>query len=222
VITNLAEEQNAAARAAFLHARAADFADGTLNARMILVIDVTALARKDAQRKYGYAFRGSPAFKRRYNMRGTAEGISAICALSIEGMKVATLYDGTVNADMFMHALVEDILPICNPYPGERSVLYFDNAAKHQMAGIYARCYAKGVLAIFLVPYSYDLSPIKPSFHSAKAYMRRVYANMVNAPPFVTQLRDSLLRCCTPDMACNMFQNCHIPITAEDREWANL
>ncbi len=102
----------------------------------------------------------------------------SIVAYSVEGVQAVHVTEqGTVDGAVFLDVLNNEIFPIMNPYGSglPRSVLALNNATVHQKLQIIAACQQKGVLALFLPPYSYDYNPIEKCFHQAKAYVHRVW-----------------------------------------------
>lgn len=121
-------------------------------------------------------------------LRATNLGLSAsvIASISIEGIQssvgVDIARDGNVNAEMFLEIFKRDILPICQAWPGKRSVVILDNAAIHMKYLIDAECAAKGVIALYLPPYSFDFNPIELVFNIAKMKLRNSTAQSKNSP----------------------------------------
>lgn len=73
--------------------------------------------------------------------------------------------------------LAKEVLPLCNVYnkeiPRERSVLVLENASIHrsrEVKDLYAQF---GVKLEYLLPYSPDFNPIKLTFNTLKAWIRR-------------------------------------------------
>jgi len=165
--------------------------------------------------------RGSDSpFKRR--QRGSAS-ISGIASISIQGIVTATVYDNIVDGDVFLWTLEHDILPLMNAYPLPRSVLVMDNAPVHKKLQIQALAALRGIIVVFLPPYSYDFNPIELAFKDAKAWMQGEYGlegdeegEVMLAEMLLKGIRNS----CTVDTACNYFQHCFIGISVEDRKWA--
>lgn len=133
--------------------------------------------------------------------------------------------DGNINADTFMTVFTQDILPMSNPYPGDRSVYIFDNASPHDKAQIEAACQRYGVLPLFFFPYAYLYNPVELVFNTSRALVKRAVgalgqqwpANRTVGELFVQHIITST----TPNIACNYFEKCFFPITQADRVWAN-
>lgn len=102
--------------------------------------------------------------------------------------------------------------------------MVMDNAAVHMKHQIVAACAAVGVLILFLPPYSFDFNPIELLFNIGKVYLQRRYGG---APLPVNSrigdlFRNCLLSCLkSADIACNMFEHCFIPVSEDERIWAN-
>ena len=118
---------------------------------------------------------------------------------------------------------MRDILPICQPWPGKRSVVVLDNAAVHMKNLIEAECAAKGVIVIFLPPYSFDYNPIELAFNIAKMKLKREYGDGILPMNIKIHelFRDCVSTCVTANQCCNLFEHCHVPVTAGEREFAN-
>ena len=66
---------------------------------MFVWVDESGSDSKDQLRKYGYALRGERAVCRKLLVRG--KRVSAIAALSTEGLVALELTDGSVDGDTF-------------------------------------------------------------------------------------------------------------------------
>ena len=85
---------------------------------------------------------------------------------------MVSMHEDMVDSETYLTVLENDILPLMNPYPGEKSVLFNDNAPIHNKAAIMTLCDRFKVIPVFLEPYSYDYNPIELVFHSTKEYKR--------------------------------------------------
>lgn len=191
---------------------------------MYVVVDESHLSPKELERRYGRSFVGYPAYIR---SRITPDDphqfhvdpCCAVAAISIEGMlSVSTLKINT--HDTFLRILEDEIFPLMNPFPGPKSILMMDNASPHFKADVLNLCEAHGIIALFLPPYSYDLSPIEPIFHLAKAYIRRKWGIFYAYSPLAEQFTEALWSCCPPNIACNEFNHVGITVTQWERAWA--
>ena len=159
--------------------------------------------------------------------RASNSGLSAsiIASISIEGIQSCTAIDiareGNVDGELFLQVLKRDILPICEPWPGRRSVL--DNAAVHMKNLIDAECAAKGVIALYLPPYSFDYNPIELAFNIAKMKLQRDHGNGIL--PMNVKIheifRECVSSCLTAIQCCNIFEHCFVPVSAAERAFAN-
>jgi transposase len=188
-------------------------------ARCYAVIDESHLNAKELQRRYGRSRVGYPAFVTGDIIAPTGQvlvGASAIAAMSIEGIFAVSVHEEIIDHAVFIHSFEHKILPHLNAFPGDRSVLLLDNASPHLKMDIYNMCDKKGVLVIFLPPYSYDFSPIEPIFHLAKEYIRRKYGIMHAYMPLASQLKEALWCCCSVVTACHEFDSVDIIVTEEE------
>jgi transposase len=158
-----AMEQNAPLRRMYLHGMA------QFSARQIVFFDETHVKPAEVRRRYGYSPSGSPALMRVPGVtHGVGNACCAIAAMSIDGMLSITVTEENVTNDIVMACLRDEVLPQMASFPAPNSVLVMDNAPTHDHARVHQLCATFGVICIFLPPYSYDLSPIEPSFHEAK------------------------------------------------------
>ena len=123
-------------------------------------------------RRYGRAPKGQAAIVREPLRRSARWSI--LPAYTIDGyLPGALITQSSVNGDMFSEWLEFTLLRMCNAYPSPRSVLVMDNCSTHRNANVRRLCAERGVLLVYLPPYSPDYNPIEKSFHLVKNWMRR-------------------------------------------------
>ena len=132
--------------------------------------DETGTDRRDQLRKYGYSFRGEPAVCHRILTRGTR--ISAMAAMTCEGMLEYDLTTGTVNADKFIDFIRGHLIPNMQPFPAKHSILILDNCAIHHSHDVKTLLNSFGIPVFFLPPYSPDYNPIEELFSYVKYYLK--------------------------------------------------
>ena len=99
-----------------------------------------------------------------------AEGrTNAVGALHGSGLPTVTLFDGTIDSDVFYAWIKQDLLP---KLP-ENSVVVMDNAAFHKRRDIREAVTSSGHLIEYLPVYSPDLNPIEHKRAQAKALRRK-------------------------------------------------
>jgi transposase len=105
------------------------------------------------------------------------ERISFLPAYTIEGYITSITFLGTLTGDMFEEFIIDQLLPLCNPFPGPRSVIFMDNASVHHYSKvrIIEACRRRNVWVRWLPPYSPDYHPVEESFGDLKAFIRRTY-----------------------------------------------
>lgn len=150
-------------------------------------------------------------------MSNLSGSCSAIAAMSTKGIKIVSMHDDVIDGDTYLRVLEDCILPLMNPFPQEKSVLFHDNAPVHNKAAIITLCQTHGVIAVFFEPYSYDYNPIELVFHSAKEYCRSHFPTDDPNFPLSSNFKIALYRCIDGNTACNYFVHCHINVTAKER-----
>lgn len=137
--------------------------------------------------------------------------------MSIKGIEMVSMHAEIIDGEMYLKVLEEKILPLMNPFPQEKSVLFNDNAPVHNKAAIMTLCQKYGVIAIFFEPYSYDYNPIELVFHGAKEFCRKKWTSDDPSYPVSKNFEHAISNCITGDIACNDFVHCHINVTEEER-----
>ncbi len=99
--------------------------------------------------------------------------LTLLGAIRVTGWVVLSSMFQTANADRFVAWLKKKLLPKLR----RGDVLVMDNLKAHHDDRVRPACYAFGVRAIYLPPYSPDLNPIEPGWayrSSTCGSMRRV------------------------------------------------
>lgn len=169
--------------------------------------------------RYGWNIKGRPAFLYIANAaHGYGVGCSAMCSMTLDGMRTITISEHMIDNNIFMETLQNDVLPAMNPFPHPRSVLVMDNATVHNPFQVHNACQGHGVLPVFLPPYSYDFNPIELAFHQAKNYIRDRYALADGV--CAERLYEGLASVQSID-ACHYYRHCGYYVSEADVEWVN-
>ena len=115
----------------------------------------------------GSSYRGEKATFRYLFSKG--KRWSLLAARNVAGMIKWKVMDKNTNSDEFLRFVVEELVPLMNPYSEPNSILALDNASYHKNG------YLKKILGRFLPPYSPYLNPIELDFNTVKQYIRRHY-----------------------------------------------
>ena len=139
---------------------------------MLVFVDETGSTRKDAIRKFGYSLRGMPCYSTKLLAKG--KRVSAIAALSLEGVVDVMFVHGSVDGDTFANFIERSLLPHLLPFDGinHNSVVVMDNASIHYNARVERLILSVGALLVHLPPYCPDLNPIEESFSAVKSLLR--------------------------------------------------
>ena len=141
-----------------------------LDADMLVFVDETGTDRRDSMRKFGYSLRGKRTISQRLLIRG--RHVSAISALSMNGMLDFRLVCGSVDASAFREFVEKCLLRHLMPFPNVHSVVVLDNAAIHHAGDSVELIESMGALVIFLPPYSPDLNAVEEAFSCVKSYLK--------------------------------------------------
>ena len=135
-------------------------------------IDETGCDARSHIRQFGYSIRGIPPVCHRKLVRG--KRISALAAISADGLLALQLVHGTVNSNTFYDFIRGEIIPVMEPFDGspKKSIVIMDNCSIHHVHFIKKLLEDAGILVHFLPPYSPDLNPIELAFSSIKYYLK--------------------------------------------------
>lgn len=137
-----------------------------LTSRPLVYLDESGFAH-DMPRTHGYSFKGERCHGTQdWGARGRTNAIGALLDNSLLSV---SLFDGTINSDVFEEWVEQDLLPKLPPH----SVIIMDNAAFHKKASIKQLIDNAGHTLEFLPPYSPDLNPIEHKWAQAKAIRRQ-------------------------------------------------
>ncbi len=134
-------------------------------------VDETGCDKKDQIRRFGYALRGEYPVYHRFLHRG--KRISAIAALSTDGVVALELTKGTVDGSKFVDFIRGKLIAEMLPFDGEniRSILVLDNSSVHHVQ-VSELLDQAGILHFFLPPYSPDFNPAEEMFSYIKYYLK--------------------------------------------------
>ena len=92
-----------------------------------------------------------------------------LAALRHDRIDAPFVFDGAINADIFLLYIVTQLIPTLQP----GDVVILDNLSSHKGKAVRRALRAAGVHLLFLPPYSPDLNPIEQMFAKLKHLMRR-------------------------------------------------
>lgn len=143
-----------------------------LNAKphQLVFVDETAKDIRDTARLYGRSACGTRCFS---PYPGRRDRYSACCALSLNGFIGWGITQGTYDSQAFRTVILNAVLPKMNPWPGEKSILIMDGAVIHKDEYLLQQIADRGMLVVFLPPYSPEFNPIELSFSYMKMYVKR-------------------------------------------------
>jgi transposase len=120
-------------------------------------------------RTHGYALKG----QRCYGTHdwGAHGRTNAIGALIGKELITVSLFDETINTEVFNSWIEQDLIP---KLP-QKSVVVMDNAAFHKSFAMQEQLKSAGHILEYLPPYSPDLNPIEHKWAQAKS-LRRKYS----------------------------------------------
>lgn len=143
-----------------------------VKAEQLVFIDESLFKLQTMWRSMAYAPIGDPARYHGDMRRG--DTYSILPAYTTAGYLPCTeIKKGYYSKEDILDWLIDRLLPLCNEYPGERSIIVLDNVSVHVDPRIIEAIQIKGCLVKHLPPYSPDYNPIELTFSVLKAWMRR-------------------------------------------------
>jgi hypothetical protein len=104
---------------------------GGWRAHQLVFLDESGINARTGQRTHGWGLKGRVI---RHKVPGSkGENFSVLPAMTIDGYIACKIYQGSVNAETFKAFVIDDLLPLCSPWPGSRSVIVMDNATIHNV-----------------------------------------------------------------------------------------
>jgi transposase len=119
---------------------------------------------------------------------------SVLPAYCSDGILCYHIHQGSIDGARFEWFLKNEILPRCNSFPGPKSVLIMDNCSTHHGAEVKRLCGARGILLLYLPPYSPDFNPIEEFFSVLKAWLKRHF-ELAEDMPFRRYLELAVQAC---------------------------
>lgn len=134
--------------------------------RDIVYLDESGFAQ-DMPRQYGYSVKGTRCYGREdWHAKGRLNAIGAIVGMTFLTL---SLFNSSINSDVFYAWLTQDLLPKVK----KGAVIVMDNATFHKRSDMLQAIEDSGCIAAFLPPYSPDLNPIEKKWEQVKSIRRR-------------------------------------------------
>ena len=92
-------------------------------------MDESAANEYTSNRKHDWAPIGVTPHE--YRLFKRSERWSILSAYTVDGYITWEIMQGSFTAELFEEFIEFKVLPRCNPYPGERSIIIMDNASIH-------------------------------------------------------------------------------------------
>ena len=135
-------------------------------------VDETGSDARSHIRKFNLALCGQTPVYHMFLALG--KRISAIAAISCEGLVGVELTTGNVNGEKFLEFVHGTLIPEMEPFDGtkRKSIVVLDNCSIHHARLVKDALQDAGILVIYLPPYSPDLNPIEQAFSYIKYYLK--------------------------------------------------
>jgi transposase len=123
-------------------------------------------------RTHGYAPKGQRCYgEHDWGAHGRTNAIGAMIG---KELLTVSLFDGTINTEVFNSWVEQDLIPKLPP----KSVVIMDNAAFHKCSTMQEQLKAAGHILEYLPSYSPDLNPIEHKWAQAKSLRRKHFCDI--------------------------------------------
>ncbi len=168
---------------------------GRVDGQRLIFIDET-WAKTNMTRTHGRCRRGQRLVaKVPQNHRKT---LTFVAGLRCDGIIAPCVFDGPINAGVFLAWIVQFLVPILRP----GDVVVMDNLSSHKSPEVRRVIRAAGAKLFYLPPYSPDLNPIEQAFSQLKTLLRKENARTVDQ---TINCIGTLLEKVTPKASANYF-----------------
>jgi len=99
-------------------------------AEQLVFVDESAANEHTSHRKYGWA--SVEVTSHEYRRLERNKRWSILPTYTIDGFITWEIEHGSFSQELFEDFIENKLLPMCNPFPGVRSVIIMDNASIHQ------------------------------------------------------------------------------------------
>ena len=123
-------------------------------------------------RTHGYSTKGQRCYGTHdWGAKGKTNAIGALIGATL---LTVSLFESTINSEVFTAWVKQDLLP---KLP-ERSIIVMDNATFHKQPEMQEALAADGHTLLYLPPYSPDLNPIEKKWDQAKSLRRKLSCSL--------------------------------------------
>ena len=109
----------------------------------------------------------------------TPQTTTVLSSIRFNGEKAFTTYQGGTTGERFVAYLKDTLLPTL--HPGD--IVVMDNMRSHHVKAVGELLVAKGMIPLYLPPYSPDLNPIEKMWSKVKAILRSWEIRTLDALP---------------------------------------
>ena len=151
-------------------------------------------------RLYGRAKSNQRIYEGIKDVRFKRQSIVSTCRLS--GEKVAFVFEGTLNKELFAEYLRICLVPTLGPL----DVLVLDNSSVHTSKLVRDTLEELGIKVAYLPVYSPDFNPVELMWAYMKSILRKLKARTEDA---LIDAAVQALDCVTPELIASWFKHCN-------------
>lgn len=169
----------------------------SLNPGKLIFIDETS-TKTNMVRLYGRSKRGTRLIDT--SPHGHWKTSTFIAGLRQDGMVAPAVFDGPINADLFLAYVEQVLVPTLQP----NDIVVMDNLASHKKPAVGQAIENAGASVRFLPAYSPDLNPIEQVFAKLKSLLRKMALRTVDA---LWKALGSITGCVSPEECRNFIRH---------------
>ena len=95
--------------------------------------------------------------------------LSILSTMRLDGTQVPFVFNGSLNSELFKEYIENFLAPTLS----SADIVLLDNSSVHKANGVLDSLIERGVIVMFLPPYSSDFNPIEMLWSKMKAFLRK-------------------------------------------------
>ena len=103
--------------------------------------------------------------------------LSILSTVRLDGTQVPFVFNGSLNSELFKEYIENFLAPVLSA----GDIVILDNSSVHRANGVLDSLIERGVIVLFLPPYSSDFNPIEKLWSKMKSFLRKKKAQTYDA-----------------------------------------
>ena len=107
--------------------------------------------------------------------------LSILSTVRLDGTQVPFIFNGSLNSELFKEYIEKFLAPALS----SGDIVVLDNSSVHRAKGVLDSLIERGIIVLFLPPYSSDFNPIEKLWSKMKSFLckqkARTYDTLIDA-----------------------------------------